>query len=93
MYRKGWTVCELNKIISVIVIHLLDLLLFLVLLPFMVWEWISKRPYVITILRAIIEVKKFNIYLIFWLLKRLKYINKLTNQIGFNGSKNKSKLI
>jgi len=65
MYRRVWTVCELNKIISVIVIHLLDLLLFLVLLPFMVWEWISKRPYVITILRAIIEVERFNNYLIF----------------------------
>lgn len=68
MYRKVWTMFELNKIVSVIVIHVLDSLLFLVLLPFMVWEWISERPYIITIVRAVVEVR-FNNYLIFWILK------------------------
>ncbi|XP_039308630.1 uncharacterized protein LOC105198419 [Solenopsis invicta] len=56
MYKRIWTALELNKIVSVIIIHALDLLLFLILLPFMVWEWFSERPYIITILRTIIEV-------------------------------------
>ncbi|KYN28861.1 hypothetical protein ALC57_01825, partial [Trachymyrmex cornetzi] len=65
MYTRIWTVFELNKIISIIVIHTLDLLLFLILLPFMMWEWISERPYIITILRAVIEV---TLELIMWII-------------------------
>lgn len=64
MYRKVWTMLELKKIVSIIVMHVLDSLLFLVLLPFMIWEWISERPYIIKIMRTIIEVR-FNNYLIF----------------------------
>ncbi|KYM95497.1 hypothetical protein ALC62_13926, partial [Cyphomyrmex costatus] len=65
MYTRIWNVFELNKIIFIIVIHTLDLLLLLVLLPFMVWKWISERPYIITILRAIIEV---TLELIMWII-------------------------
>ncbi|XP_024872643.1 uncharacterized protein LOC112455136 [Temnothorax curvispinosus] len=65
MYKKVWTVFELNKIVSIIVIHVLDSLLFLVLLPFMVWEWISERPYIITIVRTVVEV---TLELIMWII-------------------------
>lgn len=69
MYERVWTAFELNKIISVIVVHVLDSLLFFVLLPFMVWNWIFERPYIITIVKTIIEVRfnnlNINICLIF----------------------------
>lgn len=73
MYKRVWTVFELNKIVSVIVIHALDLLLFLVLLPFMVWEWISERPYIIMILKTIIEVKFDNYLIIIINIKKIKH--------------------
>ncbi|XP_070521395.1 uncharacterized protein [Cardiocondyla obscurior] len=65
MYRKMWTVFDLTKIVSVIVINVLDSLLFLMLLPFIIWEWISKRPYIINFVKIIIEV---TLELIMWII-------------------------
>lgn len=61
MYEKV-SMFEVSKIIFVIITYVLDLLLFLVLLPFMICERISTRHRAIVILRAIFEVKIFNSY-------------------------------
>lgn len=57
MHEKVRSIFEVNKIIGVIVTYILELLLFLMLLPFMIWKWISARNHMIAIARAIFEVK------------------------------------
>lgn len=60
MSAKVWNAFRIKRIVSVIVIHTLDLLLLLILLPFMIWKWISAREYIIAMLRAVLEVKFTN---------------------------------
>ncbi|XP_076248710.1 uncharacterized protein LOC143188385, partial [Calliopsis andreniformis] len=51
--------------ISVIVLHVLDALLLIILLPFMLWQWISANDRLKLILRAIVEV---TLELIMWVI-------------------------
>jgi len=73
MHIKIQSVLDMSKIVFVIVIYAFELSLLLVLLPFIVWKWISAKHHIITILRTIIEVR-FNNYLILWILKILNAI-------------------
>ncbi|XP_076546098.1 uncharacterized protein LOC143305644 isoform X2 [Osmia lignaria lignaria] len=42
--------------ISLIVLHVLDTLLLMVLLPFMIWQWVSSSSRFKLVLKAVIEV-------------------------------------
>lgn len=72
MHKKVQSMFDISKIVSTIIIHVLDLLLLLVLLPFMVWKWISARHHITAILRAIIEVSSIIIIKYYGNIKNIK---------------------
>ncbi|KAF3420961.1 hypothetical protein E2986_13482 [Frieseomelitta varia] len=51
--------------ISLIVLHVLDALLLMILLPFMIWQWISANDRLKIILKAVVEV---TLELIMWVI-------------------------
>ncbi|KAK1124026.1 hypothetical protein K0M31_007052 [Melipona bicolor] len=51
--------------ISLIVLHILDVLLLMILLPVMIWQWISANDHLKIILKAVVEV---TLELIMWVI-------------------------
>lgn len=67
MYKKVQDIFVINKIVSVSVLYVFDLLLLLVLLPFTIWKWISARKYAVEMLKAIVEVREREIIFLAYL--------------------------
>ncbi|XP_017885825.1 uncharacterized protein LOC108628430 [Ceratina calcarata] len=51
--------------ISLIVLHVLDAMLLVILLPFMIWQWVSANDRLKIILKAVVEVA---VELIMWVI-------------------------
>lgn len=45
--------------LSLIVLHALDAILLIILLPFIIWQWISANDRLKIILKAVVEVRHF----------------------------------
>ena len=67
--------------ISLIVLHVLDALLLMILLPFMIWQWISANDRLKIILKAVVEVHfHWNKYFILY----IQIVHRLYNWKGNN---------
>lgn len=51
--------------LSLIVLHALDAILLIILLPFIIWQWISANDRLKIILKAVVEVFHFHLIINF----------------------------